>query len=242
MAVTRKTEIGPIDGTPEKRMFLSIISDYDLKTGLCELIDNAIDLWMRDARREPLRITITLDADRQLIIVQDDAGGVQHDELRLLIAPGGSRNNPDEEVIGIFGVGGKRASIALGEHVEIKTRYKKKDTYQVDITKDWLETDDWEMPAYRIPNITARTTVVAISQLRKPFTQLDVDDIGEHLSATYDWFLHQGCTTPQRHLPLTPSLPAVAILLPLDAREELLSSFVRPPRQSLSDATARFVS
>ena len=31
--VIRKTEIHPIDGTPEKRMFWSIISDYDLKTG-----------------------------------------------------------------------------------------------------------------------------------------------------------------------------------------------------------------
>jgi hypothetical protein len=32
-SVTKKTEVGPLDGTPEKRMFWSIISDYDLKTG-----------------------------------------------------------------------------------------------------------------------------------------------------------------------------------------------------------------
>src|SRR5712692_12075528 len=107
--VTRKTEIEPIDGTPEKRMFWSIISDYDLKTGMCELVDNAIDLWTIAERPEKLSINITLDADRQLIAVHDNAGGVKHDELRLLIAPGGSRNDPDAEVIGIFGVGGKRA-------------------------------------------------------------------------------------------------------------------------------------
>jgi len=41
-----KTQIEPIDGTPKKRFFLSIISDYNLKAGLCELIDNAFDLWM----------------------------------------------------------------------------------------------------------------------------------------------------------------------------------------------------
>src|SRR5690348_17101773 len=35
--VTKKTEIGPVDGTPDKRMYWSIISDYGLKTGLCEL-------------------------------------------------------------------------------------------------------------------------------------------------------------------------------------------------------------
>jgi hypothetical protein len=45
--VTHKTELDVIDGTPEKRFFLSLISDYDLKTGLCELVDNAIDFWTR---------------------------------------------------------------------------------------------------------------------------------------------------------------------------------------------------
>jgi HSP90 family molecular chaperone len=72
-----------------------------------------------------LSVAITLDAERQLIAVEDNAGGVKQEELRLLIAPGGSRNDPDAELIGIFGVGGKRASIALGEHVEIRTRCKR---------------------------------------------------------------------------------------------------------------------
>ena len=44
--VPRKTFLATIDGTPKKRLFLSIISDYDLKTGLCELVDNAIDHWI----------------------------------------------------------------------------------------------------------------------------------------------------------------------------------------------------
>ena len=35
--VSHKQQLEVIDGTPEKRLFLSIISDYDLRTGLCEL-------------------------------------------------------------------------------------------------------------------------------------------------------------------------------------------------------------
>ena len=87
--VTRKTEIAPIDGTPEKRMFWSIISDYDLPTGLCELVDNAIDLWMAGGQKSKLNVEIVLDADRQLIRIFDNAGGVKQEELRLLVAPGG---------------------------------------------------------------------------------------------------------------------------------------------------------
>src|ERR1039458_4853424 len=204
MAVARKTEVGPVDGTPEKRMFWSIISDYDLKTGLCELVDNAIDLWTLGHQRRSLVVTITLDPARQLIVVKDNAGGVQHEELRLLIAPGGSRNDPNAVIIGIFGVGGKRASIALGEHVEIKTRYKKQETYQLDITKDWLETDEWEIPAYTIPNISLGTTTVEISQLRKPFTQEHVDEMITHLGETYAWFLHQNCAITINQTPVVP--------------------------------------
>jgi hypothetical protein len=183
-------------------MFWSIISDYDLKTGVCELVDNAIDLWTIAEQPDKLSVNITLDAERQLIAVHDNAGGVQHDELRLLIAPGGSRNDPDAEVIGIFGVGGKRAGIALGEHVVIKTRYKKQQSYQLDITKDWLETGDWEIPAYTIPNITPGTTSVEISHLRKPFSKEDVDSISTHLGETYAWFLGQGCTITINDTPL----------------------------------------
>jgi len=75
--ITKKTEVGPLDGTPDKRMFWSIISDYDLKTGLCELVDNAIDCWIIGGKKKSLTIDITLDHNRQLISVVDDAGGVK---------------------------------------------------------------------------------------------------------------------------------------------------------------------
>jgi len=204
MGVTRKTEVGPLDGTPVKRMFWSIISDYDLRTGVCELLDNAIDLWTLQGRKRALAIDVMLDADRQFIAVHDNAGGVKHDELRLLIAPGGSRNQPHDEVIGIFGVGGKRASIALGEHVEIKTRHRNKETFQLDITRDWLEIDDWQLPVYTIPSIEPGTTTVEISKLRKPFLADDIPELRGHLGETYAWFLRNGCTLALNGTPVLP--------------------------------------
>lgn len=193
-AVLRKAEIAPIDGTPEKRIFWSIISDYDLKTGLCELVDNAIDLWMDRKRKRSLKIEINLDIDRQLISVVDNAGGVKLAELRLLVVPGGSGNDPDDELIGIFGVGSKRAGIALGEQMEIKTRFGKEQSLEVDITRDWLESTDWEIAAYEIPNIKPNTTQVNISHLRKPFSKEDVSEMVTHLGETYHWFIGEGCT------------------------------------------------
>lgn len=192
-SVTHKTEIGPIDGTPLKRMFWSIISDYGLKTGICELIDNALDLWMSGGKRRPLEIDVGLNTRQQIITVKDNSGGLKQDELLLLIAPGGSKNDPDDATIGIFGVGGKRAGIALGEYVRLKTRAKRADTFEIEITPDWLESDDWHIPYSQIPDITAGTTEIEISRLRKQITDHDVQLIKEHIAETYSWFLNEGC-------------------------------------------------
>jgi hypothetical protein len=194
MRATRKSEVITVDGTPDKRMYWSIISDYNLKMALCELVDNALDRWTLTKKKSSVGINVELDADRQLISVKDNAGGLRQAELRLLVAPGGSKNNPNDEVIGIFGVGGKRAGIALGEHVEIRTRYQKERSYQLDITKDWLESEDWRIGGYEIPDIEPGTTQVDVSRLRRPFSEEDIREMHTHLAETYSWFLREGCT------------------------------------------------
>ncbi len=191
--VSIKRELGPIDGTPEKRMFWSIISDYDLKTGLCELIDNALDIWLRGDKRGSPNIEVWLDADRQLISVKDDVGGVKFEDLHLLLAPGGSKNDPSAEVIGIFGVGSKRASIALGEQVDIKTRFKLGQSLELNISREWLESEDWRLAAYEIPEIKKGTTQVEISRLRRPFVSTDISALRVHFGQTYSWFIQNGC-------------------------------------------------
>lgn len=203
--VDRKTEIEPIDGTPKKRMFLSIISDYDLKSGICELVDNAIDLWMRTDQQKPVFISIGVDAERQLISVKDNAGGVKRHDLSVLITPGESNNELTTEQIGVFGVGGKRAGIALAEHVVIKTRYRQEETSEVDITQEWLSTEGWNLPAYAVPDIDPGTTHVDLSYLRKSLKTEDVNELRTHLGETYSWFLRKGCSITVNESPIVPS-------------------------------------
>lgn len=202
--ISRKTEVEPIDGTPVKRMFWSIISDYSLETAICELVDNAIDSWMLDNRSKPLTVSLDLEVDRQLISIRDNAGGVKRDDLRLLVAPGGSRNDPGGELIGIFGVGSKRAGIALAEHVIIKTRFQNEETSELDITPEWLESEEWQLPAYAIPDIEPHSTQLEMSHLRTPLNQEDVEALIIHLGETYGWFIDQGCRLELNGAPVLP--------------------------------------
>ena len=152
-----------------------------------------------------LTIDVTLDAARQLITVVDNAGGIGRSQLDLLIAPGASRNDPAHELIGIFGVGGKRAGVALGELVEIRTRAKGDRSLQLDVTSDWLATEDWSLAAYEIPDIKQGTTSIEVSKLRQTFTSEDIEEIRTHLSETYMWYIKQGCTITLNKKPIKPS-------------------------------------
>lgn len=108
-------------------------------------------------------------------------------------------------MIGIFGVGGKRAAVALGERVEIKTRYKKEKTLQLDLTSDWLlESDEWTLPVYEVPDLAPGTTTVDVMKFRQSFNAEDVDLIQMYLGETYDWFIRNGCVIKLNGVPVEP--------------------------------------
>jgi hypothetical protein len=159
---------------------------------------------MNGDRQSPLVVHVELDPERQLISVQDNAGGVKRDELRVLVAPGESKNDLTAEVIGIFGVGGKRAGIALAEHVTIKTRFNQEESSELNITQEWLQTEGWDLPAYAIPDIASGTTLVEMSHLRESLTADQVDELRGHFGETYRWFLSQGCTIEINGIPVSP--------------------------------------
>lgn len=193
MFVKAKTALEPVNATPVKNMFLSIITDYDLISGVCELVDNAIDHWTVKGRFKGFRIDVELNSDRQMIKISDNAGGVLQEDIKLLVAPGMTREPSHHELIGVFGVGGKRAAIALGEHVEIRTRRESDRTIQIEITEDWLNDESWGIVPYEIPPIQPNTTVVEISKIRQGFDPEDVSSFLEVLGATYGEFINAGC-------------------------------------------------
>lgn len=149
-----KKDVGTIDAMPSKRLYLSIIADYDLNRSICELIDNALDIWIKAGKINTLKIQIDFDKNQQTICISDNAGGVKKDNLRVIVGPGQSTNDPSDEVIGIFGVGAKRAVVALAQDIKIITRYGKDKTYLLEFDDSWLKTDEkWILNLYEVDDI-----------------------------------------------------------------------------------------
>ena len=186
-----KEQIEIQDATPNKRIFRSIIADYDAQTSICELIDNAIDIWTLSGKSFKLEVTVVIDVPRQTIRIKDNAGGIKKDDLHNIVGPGHSKNDHGAEIIGIFGVGSKRAVIALSQQITIKSRNKAQPTFAVEIDDQWLEDDSWHFPVYRVGNIDAGSTEIEMTKLREYLGAQDVRNIYSHLSATYAKLLNK---------------------------------------------------
>jgi len=190
-----KKEVDIVDATPSKRLFLSIIADYDLNRAICELVDNAFDIWTNGGRKKPLAIKIDLDRDQQTMRIADNAGGVRESELNSLVAPGHTLKKPEEETIGIFGVGTKRAVVALAQDIGISTRSKGPKTFRVEFDDDWLQSDDWNLPYYEVDDIEQGSTLIELQKLRIKLTAQSIDRLKKHLGATYARFLENNNAT-----------------------------------------------
>ena len=190
-----KRQVELIDATPSKRVYRSIIADYSLNTAVCELIDNAIDAsqidtWWR--KKDQLDVSITIDLTQRNIRIRDDAGGVAESELKKLISPGETSLAGDQASIGIFGVGSKRAVVALAENIQITTRHHDSGTFLLEYDDSWLMDPDWNLPVYAVPKIDPGTTEVKLSNLRFPIEEPDVPNLRDYLSMNYARFLKGG--------------------------------------------------
>jgi hypothetical protein len=180
---------GNLDATPSKRVFLSIMADYDLNTAICELIDNALDIWMLNGKKDLIKINIETDLNQQRIIVSDNAGGVSEEELEVLVSPGRSTNDNTQEIIGIFGVGTKRAVIALSQDIKITTRHNDNQTFAIIIDENWLASEDWKLPKYKTDSISTGSTLIEMQRLRLVLDKEKISDLENHIAYTYAHFL-----------------------------------------------------
>ena len=182
----------PINATPSKRIYRSIIADYDLETALCELIDNVIDSTRRTKLKRPAVVSVDLDFEQQSIEITDDAGGVKLDDLPKLIKPGASDNDGTEGSIGIFGIGSKRAAVALAADIKIETRWgKNPDSYLLEYDDSWLgDEENWDLNYYKIDDISHGSTRVRLSRLRFQIVEQDENRLVDHFGKLYAKYLN----------------------------------------------------
>jgi anti-sigma regulatory factor (Ser/Thr protein kinase) len=187
-----KKRLKTLDATPPKEIYRSIIVDYDLKLGVSELVDNALDIWTQKGSNDQLDIQIELDTNQQKITIIDNAGGIGEDNLLNFISPGRTGNTAKEETIGIFGVGSKRAVVALAQEIKVSSRKGNGKTISLEFNDNWLIDESWDIEAYEVDNIPSKTTQIELLGLRSKLDDDEIERLKDHLSSTYALFLKNG--------------------------------------------------
>jgi HSP90 family molecular chaperone len=160
------TQTIELDASPTKDIYRSIIADYSLNSGLCELIDNAIDVWSRSDKKNPVLIQIDADISQQSISLTDNAGGVGRNDLEYLVKPGASSTDQSSHSIGVFGVGCKRGPIALAQRVEIYTHKAGEECYRIPFDDDWIADSSWRIDVEVASRTHPGETSIQLSRLR----------------------------------------------------------------------------
>ncbi len=185
------------DLKPSKQAYQAVKSDVTPVSAFKELIDNALDNWRRVLDGlDPVSIEIEYhegDEDtEEEIVIRDNSGGVEEEDLRILFALGQSKKDTIDGSIGAYGVGAKKAIVNLGDKATIRSRHLYADTgFGFTIDEDWLEDDtDWSVDKVQYDDIDEGVTEIRISDLNTPWDEYS-ENLTEDLSKTYQQFLAQ---------------------------------------------------
>lgn len=188
-----KKYVDTVNAVPSKRVYQSIIADYDLNKSICELVDNGLDVWVRGGRKGTVTIKVILNEDQKTITVEDDAGGVPEHQLNVIVGPGQTGSAAGDEIIGFFGVGTKRAMVALAQDIQVTTRFGSAATFRIEFDDPWIDDEStWDLPYYEVDDLPKGTTKVELQKLRVAINADAIEGLRLHLGATYGKFLASG--------------------------------------------------
>lgn len=172
-----------VDTKPTKEVVVdSLTRDISVEACLFDLIDNAIDA-ARDtifARAEEKRaeglpdsysgFKITLSFSGDGCVIDDNCGGITVERLRTMVLRFGQRSSHPMG-IGIFGLGLNRALFKLGRVSHLKTDTGSQRAELILKTKEYLESDDWNLPAEEFQSSGKVGTSIEVRQLYEDIAQ-----------------------------------------------------------------------
>jgi hypothetical protein len=145
----RSRQYPPVDASPVKAFFVTMLTrDISLADAILDLLDNCVDGILRTEHRanasfRGYKAEITFDASH--FFIHDNCGGIPWKLSSYAFRMGRSADQPrnDLPMVGVYGIGMKRAIFKMGRHCLITTRHGA-DNYEVDITPAWIDDETIE--------------------------------------------------------------------------------------------------
>lgn len=182
-----------IDATPTKELFLdTLIKDVNISDAILDLVDNAIDGYIRSNFED--RRTIKLEISKDNFIIHDTCGGIdveaaKKEVFRFGVVKGGKHS------LGVYGIGLKRSIFKIGLLVDFESDNGDK-YFQVHINvEEWKKNKDWFFLFSEIKNSNNETfTRLKITQLKDEVkrefeSNRFINELTQRISKTYYMFI-----------------------------------------------------
>ena len=148
---------------PTKQFFVSMLTrDISLADAILDLIDNCLDGALRSANGDEVdysKFFVKITLAEESFSIEDNCGGIPREiaknyAFKMGREPDDDRDT-DNETIGMYGVGMKRAIFKMGREAKVQTLHEG-DAFEVPITSDWLDNKDWDPLPIKDADSTSR--------------------------------------------------------------------------------------
>lgn len=148
---------------PTKQFFVSMLTrDISLADAILDLVDNCLDGALRIANGDDVdysRHFVEINLNKDSFSILDNCGGIPRDvaknyAFKMGREPDDGRDS-DNETIGMYGVGMKRAIFKMGRDAIVKSLYGS-DALEVHISSEWLDKKEWDSLPISTPELSSR--------------------------------------------------------------------------------------
>ncbi len=205
---------------PTKQFFVSMLTrDITLADAILDLVDNCLDGALRIANGSNVDYSkhfVKIRLSEKNFLIEDNCGGIPRNVARNYAFKMGREPDDDRdrenETIGMYGVGMKRAIFKMGRDAIVRTRYED-DSFEVPISSEWLDNKNWEplpiMTIEKPTQLSSPGTVIEVQNLypgvAKHFTNdAFINELTTSLSEHFTMFLHRGLVISVNDAPVVP--------------------------------------
>ena len=165
-----------VNAAPVKSFFVSMLTrDIRLEEAILDLLDNCVDGILRSCTKsksaDPYNgFKAEIEFDQHTFSIADNCGGIPVDLAGYAFRMGRDPERPADPagVVGVYGIGMKRAIFKMGASCEISTK-SGADEYEISITPEWMRDEyTWDLPVLsEAQNMDEDGTTIVVGQLHE---------------------------------------------------------------------------
>jgi len=164
---------GSIDAMPTKKLFIdTLIRDVSLKDAVLDLVDNAIDGYIRHEFDDKKEIIISMHSNS--FEIWDSCGGIKIDHVIKEVFKFGVTDVRDKDTLGVYGIGLKRSMFKIGKIITFESDDLLKYFKIIINLNEWENSPDWKHEFDEVSESTGEA-----------FTRIVIHSLNEDISLDF---------------------------------------------------------